>query len=87
MDKVLAKANQEHEWGTPPIIESCIVLAKKDGSLAKRFVAFLSKIPANQIKADLIPRIADESWAKDLLIEWKEDTSYSGPVRSAIKKK
>lgn len=87
MDKVLVKAKVENEWGTPSILESCLALAKSDYLLANRFTAFLSSIPPGQIKADLIPRISEESWAKELLESWSQDTDYGGPVRKAIKKK
>lgn len=84
MDKVLQKARLEEEWGTPKILESCIFLSRADLSLAERFKAFLDGLPPASIKAGLIPKIADESWASSLLIKWKSERGYSSPVKKAI---
>ncbi len=84
MDKVLQKARQVEEWGTPNILESCIFLSRIDQSLAERFKAFLDGLPSGSIKAGLIPKITDEIWAASLLAKWKQNTAYSSPVRKAI---
>lgn len=83
MDKVLEKANQEEEWGTPNILESCLALSKTNETLATRFAAFLAELNINQVKADIVPRIGDESWAQGVFDRWISG-NVKGPVKKAI---
>jgi predicted KAP-like P-loop ATPase len=82
--RVLARAAQEQEWGTPPILEACIVLAEFDSNQATRVASFLSERPPAQIKANIVPRIAGAPWAADVLKRWAGST-VSSPVKNAIK--
>ncbi|MFB8924429.1 P-loop NTPase fold protein [Xanthomonas arboricola pv. juglandis] len=84
MDRVLEKARQEQEWGVPAILESAVALAESDSALGARLAAFLRDRPVAQIRPNIIPRIADYSWAKDVFGAWDAgDTSK--PVKAAIK--
>ncbi|OCG94103.1 hypothetical protein LMG933_20370 [Xanthomonas euvesicatoria] len=84
MDRVLEKARQEQEWGVPAILESAVALAESDPALGARLAAFLRDRPVAQIRPNIIPRIADYSWAKDVFGAWDAgDTSK--PVKAAIK--
>lgn len=84
MDRVLEKARQEQEWGVPDILEAAIALAEVDPALAARLAAFLRERPVAQIRPNIIPRIADQSWARDVLSTW-EAGETSKPVKAAIK--
>lgn len=84
MDRVLEKARQEQEWGVPAILESAMALAESDPALGARLAAFLRDRPAAQIRPNIVPKIADQSWAKDVFVAWDAgDTSK--PVKAAIK--
>ena len=83
MDRVLGQARREQEWGTPPILDACIAVAKADPSLASRVAGFLSERPPGQIKPGIVPKISDQPWAAEVFARWKA-TNVSTPVKNAI---
>jgi predicted KAP-like P-loop ATPase len=83
MDRVLEQARREQSWGTPPILEACITVAAANPSQGKRLAAFLRERPLSQITPSLIPRIADQPWAAELLDAWRT-TDVSPQVKRAI---
>jgi predicted KAP-like P-loop ATPase len=85
MDKVLDKARLEQEWGVPPILDACILIAGVDSTQAARLAAFLKERPGSQIKASIVPKIGDCDWAKTVLQGWSSDNAVGAPVKSAIK--
>lgn len=84
MDRVLGKARQEQEWGVPDILEAAIVLADIDPALAARLAAFLRERPAAQIRPNIVPKIEDKPWAREVLDAW-DGADTSKPVKAAIK--
>jgi predicted KAP-like P-loop ATPase len=87
MDRLLDQARQEQEWGVPPILEACLVVAAADPPQGIRLAAFLSDRPIIQIKANIVPKIGDEPWASEVLAKWERTTGVSGPVKAAIKQR
>jgi predicted KAP-like P-loop ATPase len=87
MDRLLDQARQEQEWGVPPILEACLVVAAADPPQGTRLAAFLSDRPVAQIKPNIVPKIGDEPWAVGVLGKWETTTGVSGPVKSAIKQR
>lgn len=85
MDRLLEKANNEQEWGTPAILDACILIAQTDPTQAQRLVGFLKDRPASQIKAGIIPKLDGEMWVKDLFSFWSNDPDISQPVKNSIK--
>jgi len=85
MDRLLTRARQEQEWGTPSILEPCILMAQVDPIQGQRLAAFLKDRPGAQIKASIVPKLDDESWAISVLDFWLEDDEVSTPVKKAIK--
>ncbi len=85
MDKLLERARQEQEWGAPPILTACLVLTVTDPSQGVRLAAFLGDRPSVQIKASIVPKIADQPWAEDVFRKWTS-LQISGPVKTAIKR-
>jgi predicted KAP-like P-loop ATPase len=83
MDRVLEQARREQEWGTPPILDACLAVAKADPSLGSRVAGFLSERPPGQIKPGIVPKISDQPWSPDVLAKWKV-TDVSAPVKKAI---
>lgn len=83
MDRVLEKARQEQEWGVPDILVAAMALAESDPALAARLGAFLRERPTAQIRPNIVPRIADQPWAQDVLSAW-EAGETSKPVKAAI---
>ena len=83
MDRILERARQVQEWGTPPILEACLAVAAADPTQGSRLAAFLRERPAAQIKPGIIPRIGDQPWAKEALDAWYA-SNVAGPVKGAI---
>lgn len=83
MDRVLERARQVQEWGTPPILDACLAVAAADPAQGPRLAAFLRERPAVQIKPGIVPRIADQPWAREVLDVWYE-SNVAGPVKRAI---
>ena len=85
MDRLLDRARQEQEWGVPPILEACLVVTEADSPQGARVAAFLADRPPAQIKANIVPKIADQPWAKGVLDTWDKTAGVSTPVKAAIK--
>lgn len=86
MDRLLDRARQEQEWGTPPILEACLAVVRADPAQGARLAAFLRERPPAQITAGIVPKIADQLWARDVFKKWR-DGGVSGPVKAAITKR
>lgn len=84
MDRLLSKANQEQEWGTPPILDACMLIASSDSHQAQRLSVFLKERPASQIKPSIIPKIDGEDWSKTILSSWANNDEITQPVKKAI---
>jgi len=87
MDRLLDRARQEQEWGVPPILEACLVAAEADPPQGSRLAAFLAERPPAQIKANIVPKIADQPWAKGVMDAWDKSGDVSNPVKAAIKQR
>lgn len=86
MDRLLDRARQEQEWGAPPILDACLVLAEADPPQGARLAAFLSDRPVAQIQPNIIPKIGDQPWAKAIFDIW-DRSQVSRQVKAAIKRK
>lgn len=84
MDRLLAKARQEQEWGAPDILRACITVADVDPGQGSALAGFLIERPGVQIQPSIVPRITGLSWSSDVLKHWKESADVSGPVKNAI---
>ena len=87
MDCLLDRARQIQEWGVPPILEACLVVAEIDPQQGQRLAGFLSDRPGIQVRANIVPKIEDQSWAKSVFSAWEKDDEVSKPVKSAIKQR
>ena len=85
MDRLLGRARQEQEWGVPPILNACMVVAEVDPPQGQRLASFLKERPGSQIKPSIVPKIADQPWSKSVFSAWDSDDAVSKTVRSAIK--
>lgn len=87
MDRLLDRARQEQEWGVPPILKACVVVAEADPPQGQRLAGFLQNRPGPQIKANIVPKIADQLWADSVFSTWNDDADVSKPVKNAIKQR
>ncbi len=84
MDRLLDQARKEQEWGAPSILEACLAVAATDPAQGQRLAAFLSDLPAAQIKASIVPKIGDQPWASSVFGKWETLPGVSSPVKNAI---
>jgi predicted KAP-like P-loop ATPase len=85
MDRLLERARQEQEWGTPPILDACLAVSAADPYQGNRLAAFLRERPPVQVKPGIVPKIGDQPWAGSVFAAWKK-ANVSAPVKSAITK-
>ena len=83
MDRILERARQEQEWGTPPILDAALAVAIADPVQGTRFASFLRERPPSQIKPGIVPKIGGQSWSGEVFDNWYEST-VTGPVKRAI---
>lgn len=84
MARLVARAKQEHEWGTPPILDACLAVARADPAQAQSLAAFLQTRPVAQIQPDIVPKIEAEPWAGSVVKEWEKKPDLDKVVRNAI---
>jgi predicted KAP-like P-loop ATPase len=85
MDRLLDRARQEQNWGVPPVLEACLVVAEADPAQGVRLAAFLGDRPPAQIRANIVPKIADQPWAPGVFDAW-DHHPISKIVKAAIKR-
>ena len=83
MDRVLERARQIQEWGTPSILEAALAVAAVDPVQGPRLGAFLGERPLTQIKPSIVPKIGDQPWAGELFDVWSS-SQVSSRVKAAI---
>ncbi|MXW25210.1 MAG: ATPase [Dehalococcoidia bacterium] len=83
MDRILERAWQFQEWGTPPILDGALAIATADPIQGQRLAAFLGERPVVQIRPNIVPKIGDQPWAGPVLDAWY-DSSVASPVKAAI---
>ncbi|MFT3697729.1 MAG: P-loop NTPase fold protein [Kofleriaceae bacterium] len=83
MDRLLERARREDEWGSPPILEACIVVASIDPSYGSRLANMLKERPVHQVKPNIVPKISSQPWAIDVFVHWQA-SGVSEPVKKAI---
>jgi predicted KAP-like P-loop ATPase len=86
MDRLLDRARQEQEWGVPPILEACLVVAEADPPQGSRLGAFLAGRPATQVQPNIVPKLGDQPWAGTVFDAWDRATGLLRPVKNAIKR-
>ncbi len=83
MGRLLSRAQQEQEWGTPPILDACLAVVAAESSQGRRLAAFLQDRPPGQIRPGIVPKIGDQPWAGEVFESWK-NKQVSRPVERAI---
>lgn len=84
MGRVLDRARQEQEWGTPAILNACLAITRTDPSQGSRLAGFLTQLPLRQIQASIVPKIGGETWANDVFAKWEQASAVTAPVKKAI---
>jgi predicted KAP-like P-loop ATPase len=84
MDHLLDRARQEQQWGAPPILDACLAISEADPGQGARLAAFLTERPHGHIKASLVPKIGDKSWAAQVFATWQKASDIGRQVKAAI---
>ena len=71
MERLLVRAKQAPEWGTPPVLYACLTLIDAEPDLSRSLAAFLRELPVQQLRASIVPLLRDKSWAAGVLAHWK----------------
>lgn len=82
-DRLLIRARQEQEWGAPPILDACMVIAELDATQGERLAGFLIELPNAQIKPAIVPKIQGHPWATKVLEKWSS-SDVGKSVKNAI---
>lgn len=85
MGRLLDQARKEQEWGTPAILDACIMMSNVDPEQGKQLATFLRARPVTQITAPLIAKIKNQPWAESLFEYWSTN-SKKEPVKKAIER-
>jgi predicted KAP-like P-loop ATPase len=83
MGRVLERAQQEQEWGTPPILDAALAITAADPAQGVRLGAFLRGRPPAQITPSIVPKLRDQAWAAELFDEWRR-SDVPSPVKRAM---
>lgn len=85
MDRLLVRARQIQEWGTPPILYACLTVIDADPNQSEKLVIFLRQVAGSRLRTPLIPVLGGKKWAKELLIYWQSLKDTPDTVKKAIK--
>lgn len=85
LDRLLERCRRVAEWGIPPELEACLVVAKSDQPLSRRLAAFLSERPKARLTPAIVQKISNEPWAAEVFAAWS-GSDTPGPVVKAIKR-
>ena len=87
MDRLLETALQQQEWGVPPILDACLVVAEVDVTQGARLASFLADRPGTQIRPNIVPKIMGYPWTETVWARWEGNAKVAKPVKDAIKAK
>lgn len=82
MDRVLERARQQQEWGTPPILNAALAVTAADSAQGERLAAFLRERVPSQITPSIVPKIGDQTWASSVFDAWRKADLSAAVVRA-----
>ena len=83
-ERLMVRARQEQEWGTPPILWGLLTIIDAESEHETTLVRFLESIPTARLRADIVPALSDRKWARRALDKWSLDDETPQPVKRAI---
>ena len=83
-ERLMVRARQEQDWGTPPVLWGLLTVIETDQEQASTFARFLESLPAPRLKADIVPALYGYSWAQRALAKWKANGETPLPVKRAL---
>ena len=85
VDRVLIRARQEQEWGTPSALWALLTVLEADEGQASTVTAFLATLQPTQLRPDIVPVLGDREWARSTLSNWSEANDTPQAVKNAIR--
>ena len=82
--RLMVRARQEQEWGTPPVLWALLTVIDADLQQAPAFARFLESIPGVLLQPDIVPVFDGREWAATALEKWSQDDETPLPVRRAM---
>ena len=83
-ERLMVRARQEQEWGTPSVLWGLLSVIDADPEQAPTVARFLESIPTQRLRADIVPAFDGRDWARAALAKWCAHEETSQPVRRAI---
>jgi len=84
-ERLLVRARQEQEWGTPSVLWGLLTLVDADPEQAEPLKHFLEALPTSRLQPDIVPLLGENGWASPVLKKWLDDDNTSDRVKKAIK--
>jgi len=85
VERLMARARQEQEWGTPSVLWALLTVIAADNEQAQPFTRFLERIPREFLQPDIVPVFYGREWASTALEAWRLDDDTPTPVRAALR--
>ena len=83
-ERLLVRARQEQNWGTPPVLWGLIAVVNAHVEQAPRAVSLLELIPKSLLQPDVVPALSGREWTRSTLEKWYEDSETPTLVKNAI---
>ena len=83
-ERLMVRARQVQEWGTPPVLWGLLTVIDADPEQASAFVRFLESIPTQRLRAEIVPVFDGRDWARSALGKWEDNSETPQPVRGAL---
>ena len=83
-ERLMVRARQEQDWGTPPVLWGLLTVIEADQEQASTFARFLEALPASRLKADIVPALYGHCWAQGALANWKANGETPQTVKRAL---
>jgi predicted KAP-like P-loop ATPase len=84
MERLLVRAKEADEWGTPPILFACLTLVEAEPELSRALAGFLRTLPPQQLKPNIVPLLRDKAWAPEVFAHWKGLSGPEAPFKRAL---
>lgn len=83
-ERLMVRARQEQEWGTPQVLWALLTVIDADEQHASSFAQFLESISPAVLQPDIVPVLHDRQWAMRALTKWRQHSATPQTVQNAI---
>ena len=83
-ERLMVRARQEQDWGTPAVLWGLLTVIDADPEQAPGFVRFLESISRKRLRPEIVPVLDRLEWAQATLSKWNDADDTPPIVRRAI---